>query len=371
MDTDKYALLTAVFQRKLKLVRILLDGGMDVNYQSYDGKTPLMIACCFLQENDEGEKRDTFIKLLLFYKANPNIQDIEGRTALMYAFKHVLSPDIVKIILDNGGDPHIRDKNGRDVFSYIKTNIWPKYAKYLKPYVKDKVQTSWAQRIEQDSSDTPTCERQRQNSDFQICQQLNITEDSSSRVGKSKLQEKQNNNVNGTAHRRHSIQLGMLQTNFGGLPDSSGQRNIQHTQIHSNMSADDVRVAKHEPEIESHNCHDNESLEDLEQIAPLAKYRSSRSNSLKGVNAEIPNGVHLGRRRSLPTNDVSLTLEMNASSVLTTDVLKHQESESEIEKKSCIKKENIKVMACDISSVDRNILKHPFFKMQSKLPPIK
>jgi hypothetical protein len=76
--------------------------------------------------------------------------------------------------------PHIRDKNGRDVFSYIKTNIWPKYAKYLKPYVKDKVQTTWTQRIEQDSSDTPTCERQRQNSDFQIWQQLKITEDSSS-----------------------------------------------------------------------------------------------------------------------------------------------------------------------------------------------
>ena len=371
MDTDKYALLTAVFQRKLKLVRILLDGGMDVNYQSYDGKTPLMIACCFLQENDEGEKRDTIIKLLLFYKANPNVQDIEGRTALMYAFKHMLSTDIVKIILDNGGDPHIRDKNGRDAFSYIKTSIWPKYAKYLKPYVKDKVQTSWTQRIEQDSSDTTTCERRKQNSDFQNWQQLKITEDSSSRVRKNKLQEKQNNNVNGTAHRRHSIQLGILQTNCGGLPDSSGQRNIQHTQIHSKMSADDVRAIKHEPEIESHNCHGRESLEDLEQIEPLAKYRSSRSNSLKGVKAEIQNGARMGKRLSLPTNGLGLSLQMNVSSVFPTEVLKHQVSESEIEEQSCIKKENINVMPCDISSVDRNILKHPFFKMQSKLPPIK
>ena len=95
----------------------------------------------------------------------------------MYAFRHVLSPDIVKIILDNGGDPHIRDKNGRDAFSYIKTNIWPKYAKYLRPYVKDKVQTSWTQWIEQDSSDTTTYERRRPNSDFQNWKQLKITED--------------------------------------------------------------------------------------------------------------------------------------------------------------------------------------------------
>lgn len=371
MDTDKYALLTAVFQRKLKLVRILLDGGMNVNYQSYDGKTPLMIACCFLQENDEGEKRDTVIKLLLFYKANPNLQDIEGRTALMYAFKHVLSPDIVKIILDNGGDPYIRDKHGRDAFSYIKTNIWPKYAKYLKPYVKDKIQTTWTQRIEQDSSDTTTCERRRQSNDFQNLQHLIHTDDSSSLHIRSKLRDKQKENKIGRSRRRHSIQLDMLQTNCGRLPDSSGQENIHHTQIHSQMSADDVRIAKNEPEFESRNCNDSESLEDLEEIDPLAKIRSSRSNLMKGVNTEIPKGVRLGKRLSLPTNGLGITLEMNTSGALSTDILTRRVSESEIEEISCIKEENIKDMACDISPVDRNILKHPFFKMQSKLPPIK
>ena len=89
--------------------------------------------------------------------------------------------------LDNGSNPHIRDKNGRDAFSYIKTNILPKYAKYIKPYVKDTFQTSWTRRIEQDSSDTTTCERRRSNRDFQNWQQLKITEDSSSRIAKSKL----------------------------------------------------------------------------------------------------------------------------------------------------------------------------------------
>ena len=64
--------------------------------------TPLMIACC----NDNSQ----LVKLLLQYKADPNIEDIEGVTALMYGTGN---STIFKMLLDHGAD-----LNATDVFKY-------------------------------------------------------------------------------------------------------------------------------------------------------------------------------------------------------------------------------------------------------------
>ncbi len=64
--------------------------------------TPLMIACC----NDNSQ----LVKLLLQYKADPNIEDIQGVTALMYGTGN---STIFKMLLDHGAD-----LNATDVFKY-------------------------------------------------------------------------------------------------------------------------------------------------------------------------------------------------------------------------------------------------------------
>ncbi|MDO9011729.1 MAG: ankyrin repeat domain-containing protein [Gallionella sp.] len=61
----------------LRLMRFLVDNGTDVNYQSVDGRTALMVAAggCGIDS----------VKLFLFLKANPNLKNKMGETALSLA----------------------------------------------------------------------------------------------------------------------------------------------------------------------------------------------------------------------------------------------------------------------------------------------
>ncbi|CAG2223361.1 unnamed protein product [Mytilus edulis] len=138
---DKEMMLKAVAQRKIKLVKLLLHGGVDVNFQGYDGKTPLIVACSFLHQNEDSESMITLINLLIKGGANTNAQDMKGRTALMYAVRHVLATDIIQQLLDNGADPNILDDEGRNTYYYIRRNIWPRYKSMLKKYLRSQHDT--------------------------------------------------------------------------------------------------------------------------------------------------------------------------------------------------------------------------------------
>ncbi|CAC5367616.1 unnamed protein product [Mytilus coruscus] len=134
-------MLKAVAQRKIKLVKLLLDGGVDVNFQGYDGKTPLIVACSFLHENENSDSMIMLINLLIKGGANINAQDMKGRTALMYAVRHVLATDIIQLLLDNGADPNILDDEGRNTYYYIRRNIWPRYKKILRKCLRSQHDT--------------------------------------------------------------------------------------------------------------------------------------------------------------------------------------------------------------------------------------
>ena len=125
-------LLKAVAQRKIKLIKLLLQGGVNIDIQGYDGKTPLIVACSFVPEDFENETLVVLIEFLLKNGASPNLQDIKGRTALMYAFRHALSVDIIDKLLQNGAEPMITDFDGLNAFDFISDTIWPKYRHYMK-----------------------------------------------------------------------------------------------------------------------------------------------------------------------------------------------------------------------------------------------
>ena len=128
-------LLKAVAQGKNKLVKLLIDGGVDVNFPGYDGKTPLIVACSFVAENKDSDSLIVLINLLLKSGANTNAQDMKGRTPLMYAVRHFLSIDIIQLLLDNDADPTILDNNGRSMLHYMKGKCLPKYRCILKQYM--------------------------------------------------------------------------------------------------------------------------------------------------------------------------------------------------------------------------------------------
>lgn len=51
------------------------------------------------------------VEVLIQHGANPNFQDLNGRTALMYAV--LVSSEMVETLLNNGADPDIQDILGR------------------------------------------------------------------------------------------------------------------------------------------------------------------------------------------------------------------------------------------------------------------
>lgn len=104
------ALLKAVFQGKLRLARLLLEGGAYINEGNERGETPLAAAC--LAAYEEPQTRRRMVRYLLEKGADPNIPDTSGRTALMHACAQRAGKEVVALLLENGADPSLKDYAG-------------------------------------------------------------------------------------------------------------------------------------------------------------------------------------------------------------------------------------------------------------------
>lgn len=104
------ALLKAVFQGKLRLARLLLEGGAYINEGNERGETALAAACLAAYEDPQTRRR--MVRYLLEKGADPNIPDKSGRTALMHACAQRAGQEVVALLLDNGADPSLKDYAG-------------------------------------------------------------------------------------------------------------------------------------------------------------------------------------------------------------------------------------------------------------------
>lgn len=103
-------LTLACYHRNYDVVNFLVDKVDDINANG-DRGTPLMAAVF---------KKDLpIVKLLLENKANPNIKDVNGSTAMHYAtmFK---SYDIIKLLVNADSDFTIKDNNGKSALDFAK-----------------------------------------------------------------------------------------------------------------------------------------------------------------------------------------------------------------------------------------------------------
>ncbi|KAM9782896.1 ankyrin repeat domain-containing protein 34A [Neosynchiropus ocellatus] len=110
LRTEGNALLKAVFQGKLRLTRLLLEGGAYINEGNERGETPIAAAC--LASYDDPQTRQKMVRYLLEKGADPNIPDKSGRTALMHACAEQAGKDVVSLLLENGADPSLKDYGG-------------------------------------------------------------------------------------------------------------------------------------------------------------------------------------------------------------------------------------------------------------------
>ncbi|XP_065498061.1 ankyrin repeat domain-containing protein 34C [Caloenas nicobarica] len=106
------SLLKAVWLGRLRLTRLLLEGGAYINESNEKGETALMVACITKHVDQQSINKAKMVKYLLDNRADPNIQDKSGKTALMHACIRGAGGDVVSLLLENGADPSLEDHSG-------------------------------------------------------------------------------------------------------------------------------------------------------------------------------------------------------------------------------------------------------------------
>lgn len=118
-------LLRAVFLRRLRLTRLLLEGGAYINESDSQGQTPLMVACRTQYDDSQSVSRVKLVQFLLEKGADPNIQDKEGRSALMHACREQAGPEVVSLLLASGADIDVEDQFGTSALVHaVMTGDW-------------------------------------------------------------------------------------------------------------------------------------------------------------------------------------------------------------------------------------------------------
>uniref|UniRef100_A0A8C9YSS5 Ankyrin repeat domain 34Bb n=1 Tax=Sander lucioperca TaxID=283035 RepID=A0A8C9YSS5_SANLU len=116
--TDGNSLLKAVYLSRLRLTRLLLEGGAYINESNEHGETPLMVACKTHHSDSQSVPKHKMVWYLLENGADPNIQDKTGKTALMHACLEQTGAEILSLLLSSGADPTLEDHAGLSALVY-------------------------------------------------------------------------------------------------------------------------------------------------------------------------------------------------------------------------------------------------------------
>ncbi|XP_004678229.1 PREDICTED: ankyrin repeat domain-containing protein 34B [Condylura cristata] len=118
ISSDGNSLIKAVHQSRLRLTRLLLEGGAYINESNDRGETPLMIACKTKHVDPQSVSKAKMVKYLLENNADPNIQDKSGKTALMHACLEKAGPEVVSLLLQSGADLSLQDHSSYSALVY-------------------------------------------------------------------------------------------------------------------------------------------------------------------------------------------------------------------------------------------------------------
>ncbi|XP_019617705.1 PREDICTED: ankyrin repeat domain-containing protein 34C-like [Branchiostoma belcheri] len=161
VKTEGNALLKAAWLRRLRLARLLIEGGADVNAANEDGQNALMIACMSTYKDDQSVDKAKIVRYLLDNKADVNCKDKAGRTALIYACKEKAGADVVQLLLRKEADPRIEDSPGSSALVYAVNSGDVRVLKLLINACKEKGKEVILITTTK-SNDTPQCEDTKQ-----------------------------------------------------------------------------------------------------------------------------------------------------------------------------------------------------------------
>nr|XP_057946285.1 ankyrin repeat domain-containing protein 34B isoform X2 [Doryrhamphus excisus] len=116
--TDTSSLISAAASGKLRLVRLLVEGGAQVDGCDSREETALLATCKALRGEPPGPEAMKIITYLLQNRADPNARDQEGRTALMYACMERARAQVASLLLSAGADPSMVDHSGASALVY-------------------------------------------------------------------------------------------------------------------------------------------------------------------------------------------------------------------------------------------------------------
>ena len=128
-------LILASMKGNIEVLRLLLDNGADPNIQNRNGSTALIYALRrdWSRVNDLNDPgRINIIRLLLNRGADINIRDHIGRTVLMEASSFG-KLEIVRLLLERGADPTITSKSGRTALTIASENTKYRYGSGTPP----------------------------------------------------------------------------------------------------------------------------------------------------------------------------------------------------------------------------------------------
>lgn len=109
-NKDINELIEGIIQEDVDMILESLNKDANVNFNYYEGKTPLMYAC------DQGSL--DIVKLLIEKGARINSMDIKGKTPLMYACNQG-SLSVVKLLIGKGAEVNQEDIDGLTPLLYI------------------------------------------------------------------------------------------------------------------------------------------------------------------------------------------------------------------------------------------------------------
>ncbi len=111
--TDIYE---AAEKRRLRLTRLLLDGGHSANSIDSNGQNILIKSLLSQYKDTQSADVETYVRFLLERGSEADFSDKSDKTALIHVCERQLGVELVRVLVEYKADPTLQDNTGEVFF---------------------------------------------------------------------------------------------------------------------------------------------------------------------------------------------------------------------------------------------------------------